>query len=120
MRLAAATGLLLLQLGAIAWARFHDARYFCWAPYDAISQYSLEVRVGERRLRTREIARRYRLPRLRERGGESVGRDNRSIRHVIDVLEQYQRSYGRDESARIVLRYRINGHRAGEWTWPPR
>jgi hypothetical protein len=98
------------QVAAIVHARFTESRYFCWAPYDAISRYELAVEAGGRALTDGEIRQRYRLP--------GHGRDNRAIQHVKDVVAAYERTYGRGDGARVRLRYRTNGGAPHEWRWP--
>ena len=112
MRAAIAAAYLLFQAGAIVYARFVDARYFCWAPFDAQSEYRIEASVDGRPLAPGEIRRRYRRP--------ALGVDNRSIRHVMDILEQVEQKQPPGERAEVTLRYRVNGGGEKEWRWPPR
>jgi hypothetical protein len=105
-------GLLLFQLVMIAYARFVPARYFCWAPYDIQTQYKLDVLVGGRTLTAAEIRRRYRRPKQ--------GVDNRSMQHVMDIVRQYEETYGRHDPAQVVMKYRINGKEEREWQYPAR
>lgn len=102
--------LIALQIAAIAYARGVEARYFCWAPYDRISLFRLDVEVDGHRLTDDAVQRRYRLRNPR--------RDNRSIQHLIDIVRQYETTYGRADSARIVLTYTTNGVAAPPWHWP--
>ena len=64
MRTAIGVAFLLFQLVMIVYARFVPSRYFCWAPYDAQSEYSLQVTIDGRPLANQEIRRRYRRPQL--------------------------------------------------------
>ncbi|MBM3737110.1 MAG: hypothetical protein FJW39_15125 [Acidobacteria bacterium] len=107
-----AAALLLFQMGAILYARTVPSRYFCWAPFDMQTEYTADVTVNGRELTAREIQQRYRRPKK--------GVDNRSVQHVIDMFEQTERRYHGGDDTRITLRYRVNGHRPGEWQWPPR
>ena len=100
---------LALQIGGILYARTTPSRHFCWAPYDAITLYELHVTVGGRQLSPEETLQRYRLLSFR---------DNRSIQHVIDIVRQYERTYGRAEGAAVQLRYQTNGRAWQEWHWP--
>lgn len=104
-------GILLFQLVMIGYARYVPARYFCWAPYDVQSEYRLDVSIGGRALTAAEIRSRYRRPRQ--------GVDNRSIQHVMDIVQQYEESYGRGDRARVLMKYRINGKAEQEWRYPP-
>ncbi|MEZ5352921.1 MAG: hypothetical protein R2762_09825 [Bryobacteraceae bacterium] len=117
IRLIPAVAWLLFQLGAIVYARFVPSRYFCWAPYDMQTEYVVQASVGGRELTPAEIRARYRRP--------ARGVDNRSVQHVIDIFEQTEQRYHRDDPAAIVIKYVVNGHRKGEWRrgekqWPER
>ena len=70
-KLGFACGLLLLaaQLGGIAYSRFTPLRYFCWAPFDQQTQYTLAVELGGESLSPGQIQGRYRRP--------ATGSDNR-------------------------------------------
>ena len=96
----------------IGYARFVPARYFCWAPYDIQTEYKLDVSVGGRTLTAAEIRRRYRRPKQ--------GVDNRSIQHVMDIVQQYEETYGRSDRAQVLMKYRINGKEELEWQYPTR
>lgn len=109
MRTLIGIAFLALQLGGILYARTVPSRYFCWAPYDAITLYELHVIVGNRQLPPAEALQRYRLPSFR---------DNRSIQHVIDIVQQYEQTYGRADQATVRLRYRTNGRDWQEWRYP--
>jgi len=102
--------ILLLQVGAVAYARFVPAKYFCWAPYDSINLYRLEVLVGGELLSPDEIYNRYRLP--------QAGRDNRNIQHVKDILQQVEETYEQENPANVTMQYTVNGHPEEEWRWP--
>jgi hypothetical protein len=103
--------LLAFQVGAIAYARFVPARYFCWAPFDMQTDYRLKVTVNGRQLTPREIQQRYR--RLAE------GVDNRSTQHLIDIVEQTERLHHPEDRAEVLLTYRINGKQEQQWRYPP-
>jgi hypothetical protein len=102
--------LLGVQVIGIAAARFGPERYFCWAPYDEITQFELVVMIDGRQLSAAEIQARYRLP--------DSTRDNRSSANVIGVIAQFERTYGAAEHAQVVLRYRVNGGSPRQWQWP--
>ena len=111
LRASIGVAFLLFQLVMIVYARFVPSRYFCWAPYDAQSEYSLQATIGGRALTNPEIRRRYRRPQR--------GVDNRSIQHVIDIVQQYEQTSGRDDHARVIMKYRVNGGAEKQWHWPP-
>src|SRR5437762_12760970 len=109
LRLIAGCGILLFQLVMIGYARFVPSRYFCWAPYDIQSEYRIDVTIGGRPLTASQIRARYRRPRQ--------GVDNRSIQHVMDVVEQYEQTYGRDDHAQVFMKYRVNGKATQAWQY---
>jgi hypothetical protein len=103
--------LFAFQLGAIVYARFVPTRYFCWAPYDTQTDYVATATVNGEQLTSTQFRQRYRRPQR--------GFDNRSPRHVIDMLEQVEKKRARlGEQATIVMKYRVNGREVQEWRWP--
>lgn len=103
---------LIVQLGFIINARFSEARYFCWAPYDYQIEYLLRVRVKDQMLTEGEIRNRYRV--------QARGLEVRSIQHLKNILTQYERTYGKNEQARIDMHYTTNGRELTYWQWPQR
>lgn len=101
---------LLFQVGMIVHARFDPARYWCWAPHDQQAEYWIDVEIDGRSLPPEQVARRYRDP--------WGGIEPRTIEHVIRLVRQYEQTYGRDDGARVVLRYRTNGGPLRVWRWP--
>jgi hypothetical protein len=102
--------LLGAQVIGIAAARFRAERYFCWAPYDEITRFEVAVTIDGRRLTDAEVRARYRLP--------DGTRDNRSHANVIAVIEQFERTYGANDQARVEFNYRVNGGALRQWQWP--
>ena len=98
------------QLVLIAWSRTTMARYFCWAPFDMQTDYSVEVTLHGRKLNSAEIRQRYRRP--------AKGTDNRSVQNLIDVFQGYEERYAGADKAEIVMHYRINGKEEREWRYP--
>ena len=107
VRLIVAVPLLTAQAAMIGYARFVPARYFCWAPFDMQTDYSLDVTVAGRRLSAAEIRTRYRRPQR--------GTDNRSIQNLIDIIQGYEERYGKADNAQVSMKYRINGKEEQEW-----
>ena len=102
-----ALSILAFQLAAIFYARFVPSRYFCWAPFDMQTDFQIEVKINETPLTPTAIRARYRRP--------PKGTDNRSVQHIIDIIEQAERRYHPSDRAEIVLRYRINGKEENRW-----
>jgi hypothetical protein len=96
------------QIAGIVHARFADTRYLCWAPYDQISFYRIEAEHRGAALTPAEIATRYRMP--------AAGRENRSIRHVLQAVAQYEATYGRGDAVTARVVYRVNGGVEQTWT----
>src|SRR5258708_7416755 len=112
MRTLIPTLLFAFQLGAIAYARFVPTRYFCWAPFDTQTDYVARATVNGHELTAAEFRQRYRRP--------MRGFDNRSPRHVIDMLQQVEEKRAAlGQKAVVVMKYRVNGKEPQEWHWPP-
>jgi hypothetical protein len=101
--------LLAFQAGAIVYARFVPARYFCWAPFDMQTDYRLEVTVNGKKLSPNEIQRRYRRP--------ARGTDNRSSQHVIDIVELAEQRYHPGDDTEVIMTYRVNGKQEQQWRY---
>jgi hypothetical protein len=71
----------------------------------------MEVAVDGRALTAEEIRQRYRRP--------QKGVNNRSIQHEKDIIMQYEQTYGKNDTAEVTLRYRVNGGAEQVWHWPP-
>lgn len=112
LRAVAAMVLMGAQLLLIAYARTTPARYFCWAPFDQQTDYTLDVSIDGRKLNAQEIRQRYRRP--------AKGTDNRSVQNLIDIVQGYEERYAGNEQAVIVMRYRINGKQEQTWKYPSR
>lgn len=112
MRRVLGVAVLPFQIGAIIYARFVPARYFCRAPYDGQHDYVIEVADGGRTLSEDEIRRRYKK--------RARGTGNRSIQHVKDIISGYETSYGIGEDAQVTLSFRVNGGEEQSWKWPRR
>lgn len=103
--------LLVLQAGAIVRARFADDRYFCWAPFDQQTDYTIAATVAGRPLAAAEIRARYRRP--------ARGIDNRATFHLVDLLTRAELAHAPAERAEVELRYRVNGGEERVWRWQP-
>jgi hypothetical protein len=108
-----AVGVLFLafQLAAIVYARRSPSRYFCWAPYDTQTDFTIRAALHGRPLTPAEIRQRYRRP--------ARGSDNRSPQHVIDMIEGVERRLPPDRQADVLLTYRVNGRPERSWQWTP-
>lgn len=99
----------MVQVVGIIYSRFVDERFFCWAPFDQISLYEIQVKINSQFLSSQKIRERYNLP--------SIGRENRSIHNLFDIITQYEESYGKGESASILVTYCTNGKAKEEWRY---
>lgn len=102
--------LLLLQAGAIVRARFANDRYFCWAPFDQQTKYSIGVTIGDEGLAYQQISKRYRRP--------AEGVDNRSAQHLFDIITRAEKKFEPAGRSRVFVRYSVNGHPEQEWRYP--
>lgn len=107
-----AVGLLLFQIIMIGYARFVPTRFFCWAPFDSLNLYQIQVTLAGKVLTPQEIKDRYRI--------ESKGTDHRAISHVLLILKQYEETYGRNDNAHVQVVYSVNGRKEQSWEWPTR
>ncbi len=122
-RLVAVLGGLFLaaQLVAVVHEHLGPTRYFAWAPNDYVVQYDLRVEVDGRALDARQIDARY----GRLYGSSAGNARDPYLRGVwefppeqlIDILRQYEQTYGRNQHARVHLDYRLDGGARKAWTW---
>ena len=110
LRAVLGTALILWQAGMIVYARFDEARYFCWAPHDVWWTFQLEVTIDGHVLDTRELRARYRM----RRGGFQ----EHAIEHAKREIVQYETTHGQGDGARVLMKYRKNGGPEVEWRWP--
>ncbi len=101
---------LLAQLGWMLYEQTRRTRYFCWAPNDYVLDYQLDVRIAGRSLSDEEVRNRYSWPR--------VGRFENVPQHLIDIVQQYERTYGLSDHAEVLLMYRVNNGPQQEWHLP--
>jgi hypothetical protein len=110
MRRAIGILFLLLQGGSVVHAQFVSSRWLAWAPNDYAVWYRLQVHLDGRDLSPSEIERRYGL------AAEQVYEN--PARNIMDIVEQRERTYDRDDHAEVLLIYRPNGEPPKEWRWP--
>lgn len=110
LRMMIGAGFLVWQLAMIVNARFIDTKYFCWAPHDSQVQYELTVTINGRELSGEEIQNRYRKAKR--------GREVRAAGNVKNIIEQYEKTYGRNDRAQVVMKYKVNGIPQRDWVLP--
>jgi hypothetical protein len=121
LRLVVGGLLLAVQLIWFVYAQFQPWRYFAWAPNDYYVEHTVEVTLKGTRLDADAVCARYRKEFC---GSNSPDPDRIELidegppQHLIDQIRQYEKTYGRDDDARVVFRYRLNGHAEKEWRWP--
>jgi hypothetical protein len=112
---------LLFQVGAIATQHLGTTRYFAWAPNDYVVQYELRVRTDGRALTTGEIMARYRRLYGTSAGDPTAmsvsGIYENPPQQLIDSIQQYETTYGRNDHAEVTLTYRIDTHAPVVWKW---
>jgi hypothetical protein len=99
------------QLGLVVQAQFTSRRYFCWAPNDYANTFSLHVRANGTELTEEQALARYHLEDRRS------SYENPTT-HIMDMVRQYEETYGRNDHAAVVLRWSLNGHEEQTWRWP--
>ncbi|HUG09684.1 MAG TPA: hypothetical protein VMM36_01665 [Opitutaceae bacterium] len=111
VRLGIVLGILFLfaQGAAFVWAKFVPTRYFCWAPYDQHTFYTITVSHRGRELSELDIFTRYGIP--------ARGHNSRSHAEVLNLVHQYETTYGAGEVFTPTVRYVVNGHPERTWTF---
>lgn len=110
MRISLALAYLALQLVIIVLGLFEPSTPFRWAPFDVQADYRISLEIGGQALSEQQITERYNEP--------AVGVEPHAIEHLLAVIEQYEMTYGGDDNASVLVRYRINGHEFQQWQWP--
>lgn len=112
MRSLIGVAFLIAQLFSVIRAQFGPSRYFCWAPNDYMVSYRLQVNIKGQLLTSDQITRRY-------RGLKSSGVYQNVVKHLENIVQQYETTYGRNDDAQVLLKYSTNGGPEKEWRWPP-
>ena len=112
MKLRYALGILFLalQIGSIIYARFIPERFFCWAPYDSHTKYEISVTIDNKVLSKDNIKKRYHY--------RVSGWEKRSIHNVFSYIKSYETSYGKNDDAKVIVTYSVNGNPQQIWTHP--
>jgi len=110
-RAAVAIGIAVLavQVGLVAYEHLGPTRYFAWAPNDYVVQYRLTATVDGHRLSAAGVRGRYHLT--------PHGIWYFPAQHLVDDVQQYERTYGARDRVRVTLTYRLNGHAPRTWRW---
>lgn len=98
-----------LQVAGIIVSRFIPERFFCWAPYDEITQYELKVKVNGVELTEAQVLKRYRR--------SKTGRVNRSIANLKSIIAQYEENQSDSQMINVELCFFTNGHSIEYWYW---
>ncbi len=98
-----------IQVVGIIIGRFTETKYFCWAPYDQITRYSISVTIDGHKLKPHEIEERYHK--------SASGFENRNINNLIHIIERYETTYGKTDFAKVLIDYKINGRKQQSWVW---
>lgn len=109
-RVRLAVALLVGQVVMAGVARFHDDRFFTWAPHDEWTDFEIEATVDGRPLSPAEIVERY--------GYTAVGAEPRAGAHVLRAVRLAEKREHADDPAAVVVRYRVNGGEEQTWSWP--
>jgi len=98
---------LAVQVGLVAYEHLGPTRYFAWAPNDYVVQYRLTATVDGHRLSAAGVRGRYHLA--------PHGIWYFPAQHLVDDVQQYERTYGSRDRVRVTLTYRLNGHAQRTW-----
>ena len=102
-------GVLAMQIALVAYEHLGPTRYFAWAPNDYVVQYRLAATVDGHRLSPDGVRARYHLA--------PHGVWYFPAQHLVDDVQQYERTYGSHDRVRVKLTYRLNGHAQQTWRW---
>jgi hypothetical protein len=91
-------------------AAFIPEKFFCWAPYDEHTLLQTSVLLNGIELNPDQIGQRYRY--------RMNGWEPRDIDNVFNIVEQYETTYGKNDSTIILIKYSTNGHPERLWRYP--
>lgn len=111
IRTSAAVLFLTLQLCLVIGAQFTSRRYFCWAPNDYANTFTVQVTLNGNKLSEEQALLRYQLQ------DRKLSYENPAS-HIIDLIRQYEQTYGRNDGAEVLLKWSLNGHEEQTWRWP--
>ena len=112
MKLRSLIGILFLviQCAFIILAWFIQEKFFCWAPYDEHTELKTVVYINNISLENHEINERYRY--------NMNFWEPRAIANVLNIVEQYEKTYGKKDSAEVRIIYSTNGGPKKKWCYP--
>jgi len=92
--------LFVAQIFFIIYAQITGVKVFCWAPYDQVTQYKLDVILNSRKLSEIEIYYRYRK--------NKEGFENRSINNLKFLVKKVEKSLKSNDDVKIRMTYSTN------------
>ncbi|HEX8035864.1 MAG TPA: hypothetical protein VF510_18555 [Ktedonobacterales bacterium] len=99
------------QLGWVIVAHMiGPARYFVWAPNDYMVEYRIQVTIHGQALTSEQVGDRYHL--------DASGLYEYPAQHLVDLVQQYEQTYGRKDAAKVMLTYTVDGGKEVTWRWP--
>ncbi len=101
---------LAMQCIGILVARFVPERFFCWAPFDEHTLLNTKIEINNTLLSPEETDNRYRY--LMNTW------EPRAVHNVFNMVEQYETTYGKADSAKVIIKYSTNGHAVQTWRFP--
>lgn len=100
---------LLIELVVVVGGAVGASWWFDWGPNDHLFTYRISASVSEHRLTDAEVGDRYRTA--------PSGIYENPIDGLFGIVRSYESTYGRHNSARVVIRYRLNGGAERVWRW---
>lgn len=98
------------QVVLIGYSRFIPERFFCWAPFDEQTVYTINVVIDGDSLSMEEVEKRYRY------SPDAI--EPRAIDNIFSIVEQYEKTYGKTDNAKVSITYSTNGHPSKTWYYP--
>jgi hypothetical protein len=105
MRRCVGLAFLFFQLAWVVFTQFGSARWLCWAPNDYAVEYQLDVMKDGQR-----VTGRYHIP--------EKGLYENPAQNIIDLIEQYEKTRGRNDDVEVNLTYRNSGGPEFHWHYP--
>lgn len=109
LRHAVAVSFLAAQVVLVVAAQIDGRKSFAWAPHTTQIAYTIDATVNGRPLTPADVRRRY--------GLSDFGWEVHSLDNLQEIVRQHARTYGRHDTVKVIVWYRINGRAPETWEW---
>lgn len=87
---------------------FVDYKLYCWAPYDQICTYKIELYLDGQLQTDEAVRKRYHV--------KARGRENRSINNLFLLVEDLENRRSK-EKVKTIIHYAVNGISHDKWAY---